>query len=274
MRKSLVVIFIIGASFTAVLLLSEVGSSSFAKLAFLDVGQGDAIFFQTKQGHQILIDGGPDSTVLSRLGSVMPFWDKTIDLVVLTHPDADHITGLIDVFERYEVNTVLWTGRKRDTKIFAAFMRALKKEGAREIIARADQRIIFKGSDTILEILYPFNDTDVQEGASNETSIIARLVKGEQAIMLTGDTTKKIETLVVETGGGLKSNILKIAHHGSKTSSSRVFLEAVAPEIAIISVGKDNRYGHPDNETLVNLLEYGIQIQRTDKSGTLFIYLK
>ena len=118
MRKSLVVVLFLGASFTAALLLSEVSSSSSAKLAFLDVGQGDAIFFQTKQGHQILIDGGPDGTVLARLGSVMPFWDKTIDLVVLTHPDADHITGLIDVCERYEVNTVLWTGRTKDTKVF------------------------------------------------------------------------------------------------------------------------------------------------------------
>jgi len=153
-------------------------------------------------------------------------------------------------------------------------LQALKKEGAREIIARAGQRIIFGSSDTILEILYPFNNMDVQEGASNETSIIARLVKGEQAIMLTGDTTKKIEVLVVEAGGELTANILKIAHHGSKTSSSRAFLEAVDPEIAILSVGKDNRYGHPDDEILVNLLEYGIQVQRTDKSGTLFIYLK
>ena len=272
MRKGIVVILLLGASLTAALLLSEVSSSSSAKLAFFDVGQGDAIFFQTRQGHQILIDGGPDSSVLSRLGSVMPFWDKTIDLVVLTHPDADHITGLVAVLERYEVKTVLWTGRKKDTKVFAAFAKALKKEDAREIIAHAGQRIIFGNSDTILEILYPFYDTDIQKGASNETSIIMRLVQDEHSVLLTGDTTKKIEKLLVEEGTDIKANILKIAHHGSKTSSSRVFLEAVDPEIAILSIGRDNRYGHPDDETLVNLLEYDIQVQRTDHEGTILFY--
>jgi len=249
-------------------------SSSALELAFFDVGQGDAIFFQTPQGHQVLIDGGPDALVLSRLGEVMPFWDKTLDLVVLTHPDADHITGLVGVLLRYEVENVLWTGRRKDTKAFAAFKKALLKEGAREIIAREGQRIIFKGSDAVLEILYPFEGTDVSKGVSNETSIIARLVKGKHRVLLTGDTTKKIEKKLVEQGTNLKADILKIAHHGSKTSSSDMFLKAVEAETAVISVAKDNRYGHPSEETLVNLAGYGIQVQRTDIRGTLLFYLK
>ena len=272
MKKSLIVIFLLGASFTATLLLNEVSSS--AKVAFLDVGQGDAVFFQTKQGHQILVDGGPDATVLSMLGEVMPFWDKTIDLVVLSHPDADHITGLVSVFERYEVESVLWTGRTKETRVFEAFMDVVTKEGAKEIIATAGQYITFGDSGAVLEILYPFLKTDIEKGASNETSIIARFVQGDSSVMLTGDTTKKIEKLVVDAGNNIQSDILKIAHHGSRTSSSIEFLEAVNPKIAVISVGKDNRYGHPTEEVLARLTEYGIKVQRTDQNGIVIINIK
>ena len=272
MKKSLIILSFLGASFTTALLLGDVNSSS--QVAFLDVGQGDAIFLQTKQGHQILVDGGSDSSVLSGLGEVMPFWDKTLDLVVLTHPDADHITGLVAVLERYQVETVLWTGKRRDTKVFSAFMQALQKEDAKEIIAIAGKRITFDGSGAVLEILYPFLDTDIEKTASNETSIIARFTEGEHTVMLTGDTTEKIEKLLVGAREDMKADILKIAHHGSKSSSSLEFLKAVSPEIAIISVGSDNRYGHPNDETLVNLFQYGIKVHRTDQEGTVIINVK
>ena len=272
MRKSFIILSFFGASFTTALLFSDVNLTS--QVAFLDVGQGDAIFLQTKQGHQILIDGGPDDTVLSGLGEVMPFWDKTLDLLVLTHPDADHITGLIAVLDRYEVTTVLWTGKRRDTKVFSAFAQALQREGAKEIIATAGKNITFEGSDAVLEILYPFLDTDIEKTASNETSIIARFTEGEHTVMLTGDTTEKIEKLLIGAGENLRADILKIAHRGSRSSSFFEFLQAVDPEIAIISVGKDNKYGHPNDETLVNLFEYGIKVQRTDQEGTIIINVK
>jgi len=256
----------------ASVLWSEVASSSSLELAFFDVGQGDAIFFETPQGHQVLIDGGPDTTVLSRLGEVMPFWDKTIDLVVLTHPDADHVTGLVGVFLSYEVKNVLWTKKRKDTKAFEAFERALQKEGAKEIIASAGQRIMFEGSDVVLEILYPEQGIDIQKEKSNETSIIARLVYGEHKALLLGDTTKKIEKRLVKAESELEANIVKVAHHGSKTSTTRELLEAVRPEIAVISVGKDNRYGHPYPDVLANLAEYDIEIRRTDQEGTILFY--
>ena len=274
MRKSLIVILLLGASFTASVLLHEVASSSSLELAFFDVGQGDAIFFETPQGHQVLIDGGPDTRVLTRLGEVMPFWDKSIDLVVVTHPDADHITGLVSVFERYKVKNVLWTGKRKDTKVFEAFVQALEKEGAREVVARAGQKILFEGSKAELEILYPNEGIDIQQEKSNETSIIIRLVYGEYKVLLLGDTIKKIEKGLVKSEQELEADILKIAHHGSKTSTARELLEVVRPEIAIISVSKDNRYGHPSAQTLASLTEYGINIRRTDQEGTIFFYLK
>jgi len=274
MRITLIIAMLLGASLTASVLLSEVASSSSFELAFFDVGQGDAIFFETPQGHQVLIDGGPDTKVLSRLGEVMPFWDKTIDLVVLTHPDADHITGLVAVFEHYKVENVLWTKKRKDTKVFKAFVRALQKEGTQEIVAQAGQKILFGGSQAMLEILYPPADIDLESTRSNETSIIAKLWFKDTSVLLPGDTTKKIERKLVEQEANLKADILKIAHHGSKTSSSTAFLAAVEPGIAIISVGQDNRFGHPVQEVLANLEEYGIKVRRTDKEGTVLFYLR
>ena len=263
-----------GASFVASVLWSEVASSSSLELVFFDVGQGDAIFFETPQGHQVLIDGGPDSKVLSRLGEVMPFWDKTLDLVVLTHPDADHVTGLIAVFASYEVKNVLWTKKRKDTRAFEAFKRALEKEGAHEILAQAGQRIVFAGSKAVLEILYPGEEIDIQKKKSNESTIILRLVYGEHKALFLGDTVKKIERELVKAERELEANILKVAHHGSKTSTARELLETVRPEIAVISVGKDNRYGHPTQETLASLAEYGIEVRRTDQEGTIHFYLQ
>ncbi|MCH7828339.1 MBL fold metallo-hydrolase [Patescibacteria group bacterium] len=272
MKVTLIVLVFLGASFIAPVLWSEVLFSPSLELAFFDVGQGDAIFFETPQGHQVLIDGGPDAKVLLRLGEVMPFWDKTIDLVVLTHPDADHVAGLVNVLLSYEVKNVLWTGKRKDTKVFKAFEKALKKEGTQEILAKAGQRIVFEGSEAVLEILYPEQGIDIQKEKSNETSIIARLVYGEHEVLLLGDTTKKIEKRVVKAESELVADILKIAHHGSKTSTARELLGAVGPSTAIISVGKDNRFGHPHPEVLANLAEYGIKVRRTDQEGTILFY--
>jgi competence protein ComEC len=212
--------------------------------------------------------------VLERLGAVMPFWDKSLDLIILTHPDADHITGLVNVLKAYSVKQVLWTGVQKDTRVFKAWQEALAREKAKETIARTGQRVRWSGNERkSLEILYAPEDP-AQEVPVNETSIISKLVYGEHSVLLPGDTTVKIERQLVEQGADLKADILKVAHHGSKTSSSKEFLEAVAPETAVIFVGKDNRFGHPTPEVLAKLAEYGIDTKRTDKGGTISFYFK
>jgi competence protein ComEC len=273
MRNTLTVIIFLVLTLSAGVLLSEVISSPGLELVFFDVEQGDAIFFETPQGNQVLLDGGPNSKVLTRLGAVMPFWDKSLDLVILSHPDADHITGLVAVFEHYEVQNVLWTGKQKETKVFKAFLEALEREGANVYQAVAGQHIGFENSDLVLEILYPTKEIDLEKEESNETSIIAKLEYGDTTVLLTGDTTKKIEKRLVQDGVNLEANILKVAHHGSKTSSTKEFLSQVKPEIAVISVGKENRFSHPTEEILANLAEYGIQVRRTDKEGTIFFTL-
>jgi len=250
--------------------LSRVGD---LEVVFFDVGQGDAIFIETPQGHQILIDGGPDLTILEKLAAEMPFYDRTIDLIILTHPESDHYFGLFEVLKRYEVENILWTGVVRDTAEWKEWVRLIEEEGAEVRIAEAGQRITIGKSDfpTILEVLHPFeNLADQKIKDSNDTSIVARLVFGNVSFLFTGDISKKIEAKLVEQNNDLDSDILKIAHHGSKTSSSLGFLEQVSPEVAVIHVG-ENSYGHPHPEVLANLEQFGIQVLRTDINGDIKI---
>ena len=247
------------------------------KVVFFDVGQGDSIFIQTPQKHQILIDGGPTSVVLEKLGNEMPFYDRTIDLIILTHPEHDHIGGLLEVLKRYRVENILWTGVLRDTAEFKEWERLLVEEKNVVIeIAQAGQRIVCPASTlekTVnMNILYPFENLDKQIIKNiNNTSIIIQLIFGENKILFTGDAYKSVERKLIEREPLLKSDILKIGHHGSKTSTSEEFIEAVDPEIGVISVGRENSYGHPVPEVLEILKKYGINILRTDELGDIKI---
>lgn len=241
------------------------------EVSFFDVGQGDSIFIETPQRHQILIDGGPDNTVLEKLGKEMPFWDRTIDLVVLTHPDFDHINGLIEVLKSYKVENILWTGVLSEKPEYQEWKAALEKENARKVIAEAGERIV--AGETIFEVLYPFESLAGQEPkSSNNSSIVLRLVFGEQSFLFTGDIYKSAENEILQKGESVKSDFLKVAHHGSKNSSAPEFIGQVLPEVAVIQVGKDNNYGHPAQETLETLEKYDIKnIIRTDLEGDIKI---
>ena len=240
---------------------------------FFDVGQGDAIFIEGPQRHQILIDGGPSSIILEKLAKEMPFWDRTIDLIILTHPEKDHLAGLIEVLKRYKVENILWTGILRDTSEFKEWEKLIESEGAKIFIARSGQKI--KWSRTVLdrfEVLYPFESLAGKEFKdSNNTSIVVKLIFGENSFLFTGDAYKSVERELLTKEIDIDSDILKVAHHGSKTSSAEEFIEKVSPETAIISVGKDNTYGHPHQEVLETLEKYGIKILRTDLEGDIKI---
>jgi len=237
---------------------------------FFDVGQGDAIFIETPQRYQILIDGGPDNVVLEKLGERMLFWDRTIDLVILTHPEYDHMAGLIEVLKTYEVKNILWTGIVRDTAEYGEWKRLIGEEDARLIIAQKSLRIHLDNS--YIDVLAPFENLEGQEMKdSNNTSIVTRLVFGEKSFLFAGDIEKSMEKKLIESGAEIDSDVLKVAHHGSKTSSIPEFVEKVSPEVAVISVGKENKYGHPHEETLDTLGKYGIDILRTDLNGDIKI---
>lgn len=245
---------------------------------FLDVGQGDSIFIETPLRNQILIDGGPSSIILEKLGRKMPFWDRSIDLIILTHPEKDHLAGLIEVLKKYRVENILWTGVLRDTSEFQEWQKLIEeeknKEGAQIKIAKNPQKINLSTSEvnSYIEVLFPLESLEGKEMKdSNNSSIIAKLVFGENSFLFTGDIYKSAEKKLIDGGLDLNSDVLKVSHHGSKTSSGEEFLAAISPEIAVISVGKDNSYGHPHSETLETLAKYDIKVLRTDRDGDIKI---
>ncbi|PJE69270.1 hypothetical protein COU96_00635 [Candidatus Shapirobacteria bacterium CG10_big_fil_rev_8_21_14_0_10_38_14] len=246
------------------------------KVDFLDVGQGDSVFIETPQKHQILIDGGPSSAVLQKLSERMPFWDKEIDLVILTHPESDHMQGLFGVLQRYKVDYVLWTGIARSTPEFQKWVSVLSQNRAKIITATAGTKI--KAGNTEIDILFPFENLAGKElkDTSNDTCVVSKLIYGKDSFLFTGDISSVAEKKLVEIASSqaprnddLNSDVLKVAHHGSKYSTSDIFLENVRPKIAVISVGAKNTYGHPTPEVLQRLQKFGIQTLRTDTNGDI-----
>jgi competence protein ComEC len=217
-----------------------------------------------------LIDGGPDSSVLRELPEVMGPIDRSLDAVIATHPDADHIGGLVDVLKRYEVGVFIEPGAPKDSAIY----RALKNEVEENKIPRRLGRrgmVLDLGGGALLEILYPYKDVStLPSDKANEGGIVARLRLGEASALLLADIPKFVEYEVVQLEGEkLESDVLKVAHHGSKTSTSELLLQAAQPKLAIISVGEKNRYGHPASEVLNRLAAFGIPLLRTDEKGTV-----
>ncbi|MEA3452903.1 MAG: MBL fold metallo-hydrolase [Patescibacteria group bacterium] len=244
------------------------------EVCFLDIGQGDSIFIETSQGHQVLIDSGPDNTLIKKLEQRMPFWDRTIDLIILTHSDKDHVFGFLEVLENYEIKNILWTGAIGKSSLFEEWQEAIKNEGSNIWIAERGLVIHLPG-ERFFEILYPFQSLEGRQvSAMNDTSIVMMLNTDEEKILFTGDISKTIENALIENEILLKADILKVPHHGSKTSSSEEFLKAVDPDLAIISVGRDNSYGHPSPIVLARLEESGIKVLQTSKEKDICLIQK
>ena len=238
---------------------------------FLDVGQGDATFVKTPFGHQILIDGGPNNYVIEELGKVMPFFDKTIDLVVLTHPHADHIDGMVEVLKRFEVENVLMTGVYSGDSTYLEFLRVIEEQGVRVFFGEED----FVFGDVELDVLYPIESFYGKSFDNiNNSSVVVEISYEDVGILITGDLEIEGETELAESGLLNDVDILQAGHHGSKTASSLPFLAKISPEIAVISCGKDNKFGHPHIEVLENLELAGVEeIYRTDLEGRIeFVY--
>lgn len=228
-------------------------SNKFLEINFLDVGQGDAIFVETLNKKQMLIDGGPDLSILERLGRIMPFYDRYIDVVLLTHPEQDHMNGLIEILKRYSVGEIVFTGVVRDTAQYQEFTNLIKNKKIPVDIVYQGEKINFD-NEISLNILYPFENLENKKMSdSNNTSIVSKLVYKNFELLLTGDIEKSVENKLIKAKVDLSADIIKIAHHGSKTSTSEVFLNTVNAIMAIIEVGKDNRYGHPHQEVLNRL---------------------
>ena len=244
------------------------------KISVLDVGQGDAILIQTPEYHNILIDAGADSKVVDQLSKQLAFFDKTIDIFILTHPHADHYGGILDVMQKYQIKKIILTGVVSGDPVYLTFLGETRKKNIETVFIQNHQDLLI-GSNIYLDIIYPFNGQslvgqDVYN--KNNTSIVARLLRRtsgglENLAMLTGDAEEEEEREILLTGQDVRSDILKLGHHGSKTATSDIFLRAVNPKIAIVSAGKDNKFGHPHAETMGKVR--GLTIYRTDLGGTV-----
>jgi competence protein ComEC len=240
-------------------------------VAFLDVGQGDAVLISSPTGQQILVDGGPSPTALTTaLGKEMPFWDRSLDMLIMTHPDADHISGLVEVLDRYTVGGWMDNGQSDDDATYAECMARLAEAGVPRHAMRAGDRLDL-GGGIVLEVLHPPEDLMAgTESDGNNNSLVLRLTWGEAEFLLTGDIGTEAEHLLLGSTQDLSADLLKIAHHGSGGSSSVEFLSAVAPAYAVIPVGGDNRFGHPNEAVLERLAALSdVTVLRTDTEGTI-----
>jgi competence protein ComEC len=243
------------------------------EIIFFNIGQGDSILINAKNNQQILIDGGPDDSVVDKLGKNLPFYDKKIELIILTHPDKDHISGLTEVVKRYQVDKILTTRIQCSTEVCQIWLEQIQKKKIPVKIAQAGQTI-FINENTFLGIFNPLENLSGKNVKNkNDTSIVVKLVTEGNSVLFTGDITSKAEKNLIKNNFNLQSDFLKIAHHGSKYSTSKFFLEKVLPETSIISVGK-NSWGMPTKEVLEKLDERKIKVYRTDMDGDVKIILK
>ncbi|HPK14081.1 MAG TPA: MBL fold metallo-hydrolase [Candidatus Paceibacterota bacterium] len=246
-------ILLMGA-FIFYLSLKQEGEFGFLKVVYLDIGQGDAIYIEAPNKKQVLIDTGPSPATLAKLSKVMPFADRSLDLVILTHRDQDHIGGASLLFETYEIDNILMTDQSSETSLSLELDRKIERSNLNKIIAHRGQRFILDADRKIyLDILFP--NRNISDFESNETSIVSKLSYGQKSFLFVGDSTIYNESLIIwnEQEQTINSDILLLGHHGSKTSSSLFWLEKVSPDLAIISAGKNNRFGHPAEEILDRL---------------------
>lgn len=234
---------------------------------FFDVGQGDAALIIAPGGKEALIDGGPGPAVLEGLGKALPFWDRSIELVILTHPDHDHLAGLLEVLKNYEVKNILWSGVPKSGAEFDEWEKLIVEERANIVKAEAGQIIsLDKKGRSNIEIIHSGGDP----GDVNNTSVVAKLSYGERSFLFCGDIGREVEEKLAAGNSDLRADVLKIPHHGSKTSASEIFLSKVNPAAAVISVGQGNSYGHPGSAILELSDKYDIKIFRTDTDGDIF----
>lgn len=268
LKYLLILILIFGLICT---LLRERTVDTIPRISMLDVGQGDSFLIQAANGKQLLIDGGRDASVIIELEKVMPHGDRSIDVVIATHPDADHIGGLSEVVKRYEVGLFLTSQVIAETEMFQSLHAQLLKENIPSYYARHGMTLTL---DEVLPstftILFP--DRDTSDWETNTTSIVGRLDIGETSILFTGDSPISVEQFLIAADPKiLDVDILKLGHHGSKTSTSEELLKATTPELALISAGINNQYGHPSKEVIERLEQFDIPWVSTATEGIFTI---
>ena len=243
----------------------NLASDKLLKLYFFTVGQGDSMLILTPQGDSILIDGGPDDTVMRSLDEVIPYWDRKLDYMFLTHLHADHVNGLLDVLEQYEVGKVFWNNYSYSSPQAEAWVKALSDFKGEVLPFEKNDRLLL--GDTSLEALWPPKDVVFEEDLNNN-SMIFQLEYGDFDALLLGDAGGDIQPLVDWPND---VEVLKVSHHGAAGDFWQGLLEIAKPILAVISVG-ENDFGHPSQSTLNLLSRFGVKTYRTDLDGTIEVW--
>ncbi len=269
-RRTLSVLFgLLAALIAAGVLLQPVKNDGKTHMYMLNIGQGDSFLIVAANHKKLLIDGGRDTTVLSELSKVLPVGDQTIDVMIATHPDADHIGGLQYVLQRYHVGLFLTSEVLTDTKTFTDLYKELLKEHIPSYYVRHGMILTLDAvTGTTFTVLFP--DRDTSGWQTNPASVVGKLQTGNRSILFTGDSPSSVEHFLVQAEPqALHADVLKLGHHGSKYSSSTEYLQVVAPVLGLISAGIDNKYGHPNVETLGRLQDLHIPWISTQQKGTV-----
>jgi competence protein ComEC len=245
-------------------------------LVAMDIGQGDAILVVSPSGQTALVDGGPDPDLaLRRLGEWLPFWQRRLDLMVLTHPHEDHVAGLVPALERFDVGLVIEPGRDYENPTYPRFLALAHAEPGAEFRLARTGEVIALGGDTRLRVIFPDHSdalAPLPDGDINNASVVMLLEGAGFRALLSGDAEAPVEALLLERGLLGHVDVLKVGHHGSESSTTPALLAAVSPRIALISCGADNEYGHPHAVTLEHLAAIpGLVIRRTDLEGSLAV---
>ncbi|MFC1656798.1 ComEC/Rec2 family competence protein [Patescibacteria group bacterium] len=244
------------------------------KISIFDVGQGDAILIQTPNNQQILIDGGPSKSIIDKLGDELPFWDRNIDMLISTHPHADHLSGLLEVTDRYSIDQIMTLDIDYDSGEFEAWKDYLDEFSGDIIYANFGQEI--QADDFVMKIIFPSKEyLQIKQDNINNLSIILKIQYNDFSMLFTGDAECEEQIQILDQD--INIDVLKVPHQGSRDAGCEEFLKKTSPEKAIISVAQDNQFGHPHTEHL-ELLHKLIpdrpdqEIYRTDKNGDIHIY--
>lgn len=238
------------------------------EVSFLDIGQGDAIFITTPSGKQMLIDGGPTQKILEQISRHISYFDRSIDVMIATHPDADHVTGLIPILEKFKVDTIVLSPSTGHTGIYADVKKHIEDEGANVHIGKVGDVIDF-GDGVIVKILYPSKNYAPKKDDTNDASVSVVIIYGDESVLLTGDLPGTEEGELMRAGLPKNITVYKAGHHGSKYSSGEQLLSYSKPEYSVISAGKNNKYGHPNSEALERLQKYSKEILSTIDKGAI-----
>lgn len=242
------------------------------EIHFLDISQGDSVLIKTPSHQKILIDGGPDMSILDQLGQNLQFFDRKIDIMILTHAHSDHINGLIEVIRRYDVGRIYYTGVVHPSPAYFEWIEVIKRFNVPMEIVK-EQRILKLNDNLRLEFLYPFeNISETEFDELNNASIVNKLIYKDKEFLFMGDAEAEVEQDLLQAGIDLESDVIKIGHHGSSSSSTEEFLNAVDPKYAIIQCGADNAFGHPHLSVIRRLERLGINIFRNDLDGQVSVF--